>query len=194
MLRSILRILVSVVILMPGLAFAHPGLPGDTWFVHGFSHPLSGIDHLLAMIAVGVFAARLGGRALWLVPTSFVTMMVVGGALGMLGLGLPYVEIGIAASVIALGAAIALRRNLPVVLAMTAVGIFAVFHGHAHGTELPAAASAVPYAAGFAAATASLHLLGIAIGRFGARLPQAALRLAGGTLAAIGMVLLGAAL
>lgn len=194
MLRSILRILVSVVILMPGLAFAHPGLPGDTGFVHGFSHPLSGIDHLLAMIAVGVFAARLGGRALWLVPTSFVTMMVVGGALGMLGLGLPYVEIGIAASVIALGAAIALRRNLPVVLAMTAVGIFAVFHGHAHGTELPAAASAVPYAAGFAAATASLHLLGIAIGRFGARLPQAALRLAGGTLAAIGMVLLGAAL
>ncbi|WP_246519810.1 HupE/UreJ family protein [Ancylobacter lacus] len=157
--------LAALFALSPSLAFAHPGHGEAAGLVHGFLHPVSGIDHVLAMVAVGLFAAHLGGRALWAVPASFVVLMAAGGALGMAGLALPHVELGIAASVIALGAAVALRSvRWPLAAAMAMVGAFAVFHGFAHGAEMPESASGLAYGAGFMAATALLHAAGIAFG------------------------------
>jgi len=147
-----------------GMAEAHTGVGSTIGFAHGFMHPLSGIDHMLAMVGVGLFAARLGGRALWLVPLAFVAMMAVGGAMGMSGLGLPGVELGIAASVIVLGACVALNLSLPVSAAMGLVGFFALFHGHAHGAEMPLEASGITYGLGFMLATAVLHAFGIGLG------------------------------
>src|SRR5581483_4853903 len=139
-------------------------------FAHGFAHPLSGLDHLLAMVAVGLYAALLGGRALWLVPASFVTMMTVGGAIGMAGIALPYTEVAIALSVVVLGLALALRIGVPTLAAMALVGAFAVFHGYAHGVEMPAAASSYAFAAGFVLATTLLHGVGLALGVAAGRL------------------------
>jgi urease accessory protein len=145
-------------------AQAHTGAGSTMGFTHGFAHPFSGLDHILAMVAVGLFAANLGGRALWLVPLSFVAMMAVGGALGVAGMEMPLVEIGIAASVIVLGLAVAMQLNLPVAGAMALVGFFALFHGHAHGAEMPTDASGLAYGVGFVLATATLHLTGIGLG------------------------------
>ena len=147
-----------------GVAEAHTGVGHTIGFMHGFLHPLSGLDHMLAMIAVGLFAARLGGKAFWAVPLAFVAMMVVGGTMGMNGIGLPYVEFGIAASVIVLGAAVALGFSLPVSVAMGLVGFFAVFHGHAHGAEMPVDATGFNYGLGFVFATALLHCAGLGLG------------------------------
>jgi urease accessory protein len=146
-------------------ALAHVGVgPVDT-LGHGFMHPLSGIDHILAMVAVGFYAASLGGRALWLVPSAFVGTMILGALLGYLGFPLPVVETGIGLSVVVMGIAIALGVRLPTVAAMALVGLFALFHGHAHGTEgMGLSVAFVPYAAGFIIATASLHVAGIALG------------------------------
>jgi urease accessory protein len=116
------------------------------------------------MVAVGMFAAHLGGRALVLVPATFVLVMAAAGALGMTGVGLPFVELGIALSVVVLGAAIALRLKAPVAIAMAAVGFFAIFHGHAHGTEMAGLSAGALYGAGFVLATALLHAVGIGIG------------------------------
>ncbi len=149
---------------MPSLAFAHTGIGETSGFVHGFSHPVSGIDHILAMIMVGVFAYQLGGRALWLVPATFVLVMALGGTLGVMGVPLPFVEVGIALSVVVLGAVVALNVRAPVAAAMGIVGLFAIFHGHAHGAEMPESAGGFAYAAGFMIATAFLHAAGIAIG------------------------------
>lgn len=173
----------AILVLSPTLAFAHTGVGDTAGFFHGFDHPIGGIDHILAMVAVGVFAAVLGGRALWLVPLSFVAMMLVGFALGVGRLDLPFVELGIALSSVVIGGAAALGRPMPVAAAMALVGIFAVFHGHAHGAEMPAAIGSVTYALGFMTATALLHLAGITvtlggthlIGRYG----KLAARLAG---------------
>jgi len=118
-------------------ALAHTGVGAASGFTHGFLHPLGGLDHVFAMIGVGLFAAVLGGRALWLVPLSFVTMMVVGAALGIAGVALPHVEIGIAFSVVALGAMVAFQWKFPLAVAALVVGLFAIFHGHAHGAEMP---------------------------------------------------------
>ena len=138
---------------------------GDTnGFVHGFSHPLSGLDHILAMVAVGLFATCLGGRALWLVPLTFVSVVAVAGVLGMAGAELPYVEIGIRISVIVLGTAIALQLNIPTLAAMGLVGFLAIFHGHAHGMEMPESASGFVYGVGFVCATALLLAVGIGLG------------------------------
>jgi urease accessory protein len=151
---------------VPTIASAHPGHEGAPGFIHGFLHPLGGLDHILAMVAVGLFAARLGGRALWLVPASFVVTMAVAGVAGMTGFALPYVEAGIALSILVLGAAIALEMTMPVAAAMGLVAFFAVFHGHAHGAEMPETMSGLAYGAGFVAATAALHALGIGLGLF----------------------------
>lgn len=151
-------------------ADAHTGVGITHGFLHGFSHPLSGIDHILAMVAVGMFAAHLGRRALWLVPSCFVAMMAVGGALGISGVDLPFVELGIAMSVIVLGTLVALQTSMPTSIAMGVVGFFALFHGHAHGAEMPVDAGALNYAAGFMLATALLHGVGIALGLGLARL------------------------
>ncbi|MGN6490157.1 MAG: HupE/UreJ family protein [Devosia sp.] len=146
---------------LPTAAFAHPGhaeLPG---LLSGFLHPVGGLDHILAMVAVGVFAFVLGGRALFLVPLAFVGTMAAGFLLGVSGLELPFVELGIALSSIVIGAAAAWAKPMPVAGAMALVGAFAVFHGHAHGAEMPANAAGLEYAVGFLLATALLHLSGI---------------------------------
>lgn len=130
----------------------------------GFTHPFTGLDHVLVMVAVGLIAAQRGGRALWLVPGTFLAMMTAGGAAGMAGLNLPFVEAVITVSVVAMVVAVALRGKLPVSMAVALAGVFAVFHGLAHGTEMPADASGLGYALGFIAATAALHAAGIGLG------------------------------
>ena len=188
-----LRLLATAFVLIPTAAFAHPGLPHSHDLVHGFVHPLGGLDHVLAMVAVGLLAAQLGGRALWFVPAAFVVMMAAAGAFGMAGGSLPYVETGIALSVVVLGAVVALRVGMPVQIAMVLVGAFAIFHGYAHGVEMPAGegTSAALYATGFIAATILLHVVGIAAGLLIARAPQS-LRIA--QVAGGAMTLAGAAL
>ncbi|MGE3873271.1 MAG: HupE/UreJ family protein [Parvibaculaceae bacterium] len=175
---------------LPTAALAHTGVGDTSGFAHGFMHPVGGLDHVLAMVAVGLLAARLGGRALWLVPLSFVTMMILGGVAGASGVGLPFVELGISGSILVLGFVIALGRQLPTGLAMALVGFFGIFHGHAHGTEMPVDAQGFAYGAGFVLATALLHAAGLALG-FGAdRLAGSwsarASRVAGGAMAAAG--------
>jgi urease accessory protein len=163
MLRALTLILPTTLI-MVSPAFAHTGVGDSSGLAHGFMHPVGGTDHVLAMVAVGLFAALLGGRALWLVPASFVGMTVVGGALGMAGVSVPFVEIGIGLSVVVLGAVVALRLNLSIAAAMALAGFFAIFHGYAHGAEMPDTASGFAYGAGFVLATAMLHVLGICLG------------------------------
>ncbi len=135
--------------------------------IDGFLHPLLGLDHLLAMLTVGLLSAQLGGRAIWTVPLTFVSVMALGGILGLVGVQLPLVEYGIAGSVIVLGIALLSKASIPEWAAMVGVGIFAVFHGHAHGAELPAVDSviiAIAYVVGFLVATAGLHVIGALIG------------------------------
>jgi urease accessory protein len=157
-------------------------------------HPIGGLDHVLAMVAVGVFAVVLGGRALWLVPASFVAMMVVGFGLGVSGVALPWVELGIALSSIVIGFAAALGRPMPIAAAMALAGVFAIFHGHAHGAEMPAGAFGLEYALGFVFATITLHLAGIgaAIGtsRLAGRSGKTAAQVAGGLFAVGGLGIL----
>lgn len=166
MFRSALRLfIVGIICLSPTLSFAHAGIADVHGFTHGFGHPIGGLDHVLAMVAVGVFAANLGGRALWAIPATFVALMAAGGTLGMMDVDVPFVEIGIALSVLVLGAVVAFGwSNWPLGAAMALVGSFAIFHGHAHGAEMPENALGVTYAAGFMLATALLHALGVGAG------------------------------
>lgn len=180
-------ILASAFALVPTLALAHSGHGDTAGFLHGFQHPLGGIDHVLAMVAVGVFAYVLGGRALLLVPMAFVAMMTAGFLVGVNGISVPFVELGIALSSIVIGAAAAWGKPVPVTAAISLVGAFAVFHGVAHGTEMPVVGSGLTYGLGFVTATIALHAagllaaLGVAslIGRNGRRAAQ----LAGGLFA-----------
>jgi urease accessory protein len=184
----------AALVLLPGAALAHPGHGDAGGFVHGILHPVGGLDHVLAMVAVGLYAALLGSRGLWLVPASFIGMMAIGGALGAAGAPLPYTEIVIALSVVVLGLAVALRFGLPTMAAMALVGVFAIFHGHAHGAEMPQGVSGYSYAAGFMLTTALLHGAGIALGFAIERLNGFAgnriIRLTGGAMALAGVVLL----
>lgn len=190
--RHLFAPLAAAAAFMPTVAAAHTGLGDAHDFTHGFMHPLGGLDHFIAMVAVGMLAARRGGRALWLVPAAFVTVMAAAGVIGALGIAIPYVETGIALSVLVLGAAIALDLALPTALTVALVGFFAIFHGHAHGTEMPVTASGLTYGLGFIAATAMLHALGIGLGlliasaRHGRRVSQ----LAGAAAVIVGAVLL----
>jgi urease accessory protein len=160
-------------------------------FASGFAHPLLGLDHVVAMVAVGLWGAFLGAPALWLLPVVFPLVMAAGGALGVLGVPLPAVEVGIALSAVVLGALVAFGARLPLWVAAVIVGAFAVFHGHAHGTELPEAASPVTYAAGFVIATGLLHLCGIGLGLL-LRWPagRLAVRAGGGAIALAGLFFL----
>lgn len=152
-------------------AFAHLDPEEHGSFMAGLTHPLSGADHMLAMIAVGLWAAQIGGRARWAVPAAFVSLMSVGFLLAILGVPLPFVEPGILASVIGLGLLVALAVRVPTVISAAVVGIFALFHGHAHGGEL-GAATAITFGLGFLVATAALHAAGVALGMFvGSRNP-----------------------
>jgi urease accessory protein len=162
--KRLLQLAVLPLYLGPTAALAHVGVGEPTGFAHGFMHPLGGLDHQLAMILVGIFAYQLGGRALWLVPFTFVSVMAVGGFLGVMGVTIPFVDIGIVFSAIVFGAIVAFKVKAPVALAMSVVGLFAIFHGHAHGSEMPMDSSGVEYGLGFMLATALLHACGIGIG------------------------------
>ena len=171
----------------PALAHSGTGLVGG--FLAGFSHPLNGLDHLLAMVAVGLWGAFLGRPLIYLLPVLFPAVMAGGGVLGLAGLPLPFAEFGIALSVLVLGLLTAAARALPVPLALTIVAAFAVFHGYAHGRELPLAADPVGYSLGFVLATGLLHVVGIAVGELGRRrsVLAPAPRLAGAAIAAAGL-------
>jgi urease accessory protein len=157
--------------LLAGPALAHT--TGDTagGFAAGFMHPPSGLDHLLAMVSVGIWGAELGAPAIWLLPIAFPLIMAFGGALGVVGVPLPAGELLIALSVVVLGSLVAMARRLPLAAALAIVGVFAVAHGHAHGVELPGSADALAFTVGFVLATGLLHLAGIGIGVL-ARWPQ----------------------
>jgi len=189
--RSIgLAVVAAPLALAAGAAEAHTGVGATSGFAAGITHPIFGADHLLAMIAVGLWAALLGGRAMWLVPATFVGVMTAGGLLAMAGLGLPVVEVMILASVVVLGVLVAARVTVPTAAGMAVVAAFALFHGFAHGAEMPAAASGVLYFAGFALATAALHAVGLAIGLLAGRVSEGlAVRAAGGAIAAAGILL-----
>jgi urease accessory protein len=177
----------ALVAAVPAVAFAHPGHAGDG-LVAGFMHPFSGADHLLTMIAVGFWAAMLGGWARYAVPAAFVSVMMVGAAFGIAGTPIPLVESAVAASVVALGLLVAFEVKVPVVVASVIVAIAAFFHGFAHGAELPVSSHALAYIGGFVAATAILHGAGLTLGSL--RLSSAAGRVAGRIVGA-GMALVG---
>lgn len=159
-------------------------------FLVGLIHPVLGNDHLLAMLSVGILSAQIGGKAIWTVPATFVGVMAVGGVLGFTDLNLTFTEIGIAASLIILGLLIAAERRLPVLIAMIGVGFFAVFHGYAHGTEMPEAAQPVLYALGFLTGTIVIHVAGVIIGDISRHYKKGAtiLRFGGGFIALIGVL------
>jgi urease accessory protein len=178
---------------MPVLA--HSGSGGG--LALGFMHPILGLDHVLTMLTVGLFANQLGGRGLWMVPSSFVLVMALGGGLGVSAIELPLAEIGIALSVVVLGTAVALRLRPPLALAMGLFGLFALFHGHTHGSEMPASVSVLAYGAGILVATAVLHTVGISLGslasRLGSERGMVVVRATGAAIAAAGLVILGVA-
>ena len=157
-------------------------------FTNGLAHPFYGLDHVLAMVAVGIWASQLGRPAIWLLPLTFPLVMIAGASLGLSGVSLPWLETGIAATVIALGAAIAFAVRPPVAISAALIGVFALFHGFEHGVSLPAHGNALTYGAGFVLATLALHAVGLGLG-LAARYPLA-LRTAGGAIAAVGVVLL----
>jgi urease accessory protein len=162
---SIIRFLVaSSMLIFCGMVYAHEGAGVTGGFVSGFMHPVLGWDHVIAMVAVGLWGAFLGVPALWLLPVVFPLVMAGGGMFGVLGVPIPGVETGIAASAVVLGAMIAFAARPPIWVAAVIVGAFAIFHGHAHGTELPSAANPLAYSVGFVVATGLLHLLGISFG------------------------------
>ncbi|MBM4197629.1 MAG: HupE/UreJ family protein [Gammaproteobacteria bacterium] len=179
-----------IALLLPGFAFAHEAnsLPYGS-FLAGVTHPVVGPDHFLAMVSVGLVSAQIGGRAIWTVPATFVSVMTIGGLLGAADAGLAAIEAGIAVSVLVLGLAIAADRRLPVLLAMAAVGLFAIFHGYAHGAEMPVIAEPLRYAAGFLIGTAALHCLGLLIGDITRHYERGrvGLRVAGAVIAACGL-------
>jgi urease accessory protein len=177
---------------MTSAAFAHSENGVAIDFAGGFRHPITGLDHLVAMVAVGLWGAFLGAPAIWVLPVVFPLVMAVGGALGVLGMPLPGVETGIALSAIALGAMVALAAKPPLWIAAVLVGAFAIFHGHAHGTELPVGADAIAYSMGFVVATGMLHLGGIAFGALSYwPVGRIAVRTVGAVIALIGVAYLG---
>ena len=163
--RQIHTFAVAMILLMfAGVASAHEGAGITGGFTSGFIHPVLGWDHVAAMVAVGLWGVFLGSPAIWILPVVFPLVMAFGGALGVIGVPIPAVETGIAASAIVLGAMVAFAARPPIWVAAVIVGVFAVFHGHAHGTELPGAANPLAYSLGFVIATGLLHLSGIAFG------------------------------
>ena len=180
-------LLLAVLFLQAAHLEAHVQQGQAAGFLTGLRHPVSGLDHVLAMIAVGLWGAQLGAPAVWLLPVTFPMVMAFGGFLGLVGIPVPGVEVGIAASAILLGLVVAREARPPLVAAAVLVGFFAIFHGHAHGTELPAGQSGLMYSIGFVVATGCLHGVGIAIGvvhrwplgRVAMRLAGAAVTVAG---------------
>lgn len=184
-----LLLVMLVLLLLPDSASAHVRGSDAAGFVTGLLHPVSGMDHVLAMIAVGLWGTQLGQPAVWLLPVTFPMVMALGGMLGLMGIPLPGIEVGIAASAIILGIAVLKEARPPLAVAAVVVALFAIFHGHAHGTELPEGQSALVYSMGFVIATGSLHATGVCMGlvhrwSWG----QIVLRLAGGCVAVTGLL------
>jgi urease accessory protein len=194
--RSSRFVAASVLLLaLAAPAAAHVGDARATGLLAGLRHPISGLDHVLAMIAVGLWGAQLGAPAVWLLPVTFPIVMAVGGTLGLAGVKLPGVEIGIALSALLLGAMVLREARPPLAAAAALVGVFAIFHGHAHGTELAAGESAALYSVGFVVATGCLHAVGIAIGLVGRwTWGRSVLRVAGALVALGGVFFLWKAL
>jgi urease accessory protein len=197
---AVRKIFVLVVVLLSGVllassAWAHVQQGQAAGFINGLRHPVSGLDHVLAMVAVGLWGAQLGAPAIWLLPVTFPLVMSFGGFLGLVGVPLPGVEIGVAASAILLGSTVAGEARPPLGLAALLVGFFAIFHGHAHGTELPEGQSGLLYSVGFVIATGLLHATGIAAGLIHTwPWGRTALRIAGAAVAAAGVYFLWRAL
>jgi urease accessory protein len=184
--------ILAAALMMTSPAFAHTGEGLTGGFAGGFMHPLLGLDHVAAMLAVGLWGAFLGTPAIWVLPVVFPLVMAFGGVLGILGIPLPGIELGIATSAVVLGLMVALAAKPHLFIAALLVGAFAIFHGYAHGTELPDGADAVAYSLGFVIATGLLHLAGIAFGLL-AQWPAGryAVRAAGGVIALAGVAFLG---
>ena len=187
----LVAILAGVILLAPEAANAHTGAGISGGFLSGFAHPILGWDHVVAMVAVGLWGAFLGAPAIWLLPIVFPLVMAFGTVLGIIGVPIPGIETGIATSAIALGLLILLAIRLPLWIACIIVGAFAIFHGYAHGTELPQAANPLAFIIGFVLATGMLHLIGIAFGLL-LRWPAGtyAVRTAGGVISLAGLAFL----
>jgi urease accessory protein len=183
-----LSLMLILLVLGSSTAFAHVGAESTASFSAGLVHPLGGLDHVAVMVAVGLWAALKGGRALWAWPAAFVGVMLIGGALGMAHIAVPLVEPAILASVVALGLLVSLAVDWPVWLGAIVIGTFALFHGHAHGSEVAETLSGAEYMAGFALATAGLHLAGIGFALAMTRLHRRpAIRAAGAACVVIGV-------
>jgi urease accessory protein len=187
-----LRYLAVIPLLISHTALAHDEGEGAAGFLVGLLHPALGLDHLLAMLSVGILSAQIGGRALWGVPLTFVSVMTVGALIGGYGVDLPLVESGIALSVTVLGVALAADKNMAIAWAMLFVGFFAVFHGHAHGTEMPDVGDPLFYGLGFVLGTAIIHMSGVLIGVASKWIPRGPimLRFSGAAIAVIGLTML----
>ena len=190
--RAAVTTFVIFFVFAPAAGLAHPGHDGAGGLAHGFVHPLTGIDHVLAMIAVGVLAAQYGGRALWLVPMSFLVAMAAAGAIGMAGIPVQIVEAGIGLSVVVLGLMIAFQIRPPTLVAMVVVGFFALFHGYAHGSEMLGGLAGLSFAAGFIGATALLLGAGVGLGLLLQRrtLSRRLIQAGGGAMALVGIAVL----
>jgi urease accessory protein len=187
-------LLAAIVVVTAPMAYAHTGVSETSGFMRGFAHPFGGLDHVLAMVAVGLWAGQRGGRARWIIPMTFVTIMILGGVSGAMGVAFPYVEQGVALSVLVLGFLVAAAVSWPLPASMLLVGVFALFHGHAHGAEMPVTVSGIEYGAGFVLATAILHAGGIGAAICSRNLHRGVLlRLSGTAIAAGGVYLLLAA-
>ncbi len=188
--RSLAAMAATALLVCAMPAHAHLLDAGGAGWGAGFSHPFSGLDHILAMLAVGIWAAQIGRPALWLLPIAFPLAMAAGGLLGVAGVPVPGIEAGIAASVLVLGLLIAFAVKPPMAVSVILVALFALFHGHTHGSELPPAASPMLYGVGFVLATAILHLIGVGIGHVLRRpVGVAAVRVGGAAIAAAGIAI-----
>ena len=190
--RAAVTTFIAFLVFAPAAVLAHTGHDDASGLAHGFIHPVTGIDHVLAMIAVGVLAAQYGGRALWLVPLSFLVAMAIAGVIGMAGIVVPVAEIGIGVSVVVLGLAIAFQLRPPTFVAMAVVGFFALFHGCAHGAELPDRTTGLPFALGFLLATALLHGTAVGLGLLMQRQASSRrlIQAGGGAMALVGIAVL----
>ncbi|MDQ0561515.1 urease accessory protein [Rhizobium mesoamericanum] len=196
--HSVLRsigLVFTALLYSTGVAEAHVGTGGASGFIAGFLHPITGLDHVVAMIAVGLWGAQLGKPAIWMLPITFPLVMAFGGFLGLLGVPMPGVEIGIALSGVLLGAAVLTETRPPLFAAAILVGVFAIFHGYAHGAELPLGENALFFSLGFVIATGLLHAVGIVIGLL-YQWPwgKITVRAAGGAVGAVGAFFLWNAL
>lgn len=181
----------AAALLTAGPALAHSGAGAVHGFAAGFTHPLIGFDHMLAMVSVGLWSKPISGWVLWAWPLAFMGVMVLGAGLGLAPLGLPHVELSIGVTVVLLGLAAAFQVSLPVLVGAALCGIFALFHGYAHGAEIPVEAGALAYVTGFTLATAFLHAAGVALGSAMIRVDRVWLPgLAGSAVTAAGIVLL----